>query len=325
VNTLGHASVVPTGAFKANGPRGRAIFQTSGDFDTLALMSRALVLTLALSVCTLATNPGQTLPPVYFSHATIFLSKAAYAALLHSSFLQNEFSSFEERTVQREGGTWGYTGIYLVGQHTYLEFFQAGADPHFGPTVPEQIAFNMWIDNRRQLPIFRDRLATENGPSLRIDTTRNGENLPAYDSVTPQSGRASDFGPGMRVEAYVKGYYPDGLTRQEQLAGRFRPNRLLRDVTGFTLTVNRAERTRLAQEFRAYGYQIRIDGEKQIAAGPEVRFTLIPAKANAPRSLRIDLSLNRPSAAEQAYRLDEAGELRIRSSAAGWTLESPAE
>jgi hypothetical protein len=288
-------------------------------------MSRTLLLIVALSVCTLPTDTAQTLPPVYFSHATIFLSKAAYAALLHSSFLENEFSSFEERTVQRDGGTWSYTGIYLVGQHTYLEFFQAGADPHFGPTVPEQIAFNMWIDDRGRLPVFRDRLATETSASLVIDTTRNGQNLPAYDSVTSQGGRSSDFGPGMRVEAYVKAYYPDGLTREKQLAGRFLPNKLLRDVTGFALTVDREERTRLAQEFRAYGYEIRADGEKQIAAGPDVTFTLLPAEANAPRTLRIDLSLNRPSAAEQVYRLDEAGELRIQGGAAIWTLDSPAE
>ena len=288
-------------------------------------MSRTFLLIVALSVCTPPTDPAQTLPPVYFSHATIFLSKGAYAALLHSSFLENEFSSFEERTVQRDGGTWSYTGIYLVGQHTYLEFFQAGADPHFGPTVPGQIAFNMWIDDRGRLPVFRDRLAAETGSSLRIDTTRNGNNLPAYDSVTSQGGRASDFGPGMRVEAYVKGYYPDGLTREKQLAGRFQPNRMLRDVTGFALTVDRAERTRLAQEFRACGYQIRVDGEKQIAAGPDVTFTLIPAKANGPRNLRIELSLNQPGAAERVYRLDEAGELRIRGGAVTWTLDSPAE
>jgi hypothetical protein len=287
-------------------------------------MSRTLLLTLVPSACALPTDPAQTLPPVYFSHATIFLSKAAYAALLHSSFLENEFSSFEERTVQRDGGTWSYTGIYLAGQHTYLEFFQAGADPHFGPTVPEQIAFDMWIDDRGQLPLFRARLAAETGLSLRIDTTRNGNNLPAYDSVTSQGGRASDFGPGMRVEAYVNGYYPDGLTREKQLAGRFTPNRLLRDVTGFALTLNRAERSRLAQEFRACGYEIRVDGEKQIAAGPDVTFTLIPEKANGSRTLQIDLALNRPSAAEQVYRLDEAGELRIQGSAVMWTLDTPA-
>jgi hypothetical protein len=51
------------------------------------------------------------LPPVYFNHATLFVSPVTYAALSQSTFLQNEFSSFSEQTTQREGGKSSYTGI----------------------------------------------------------------------------------------------------------------------------------------------------------------------------------------------------------------------
>jgi hypothetical protein len=69
-------------------------------------------------------------PPVYFNHITIFLSPQTYAAILQSPFLRDEFSAFQERTVQRDGGAWSYTGIFISGQHTYLELFKAGPFPH---------------------------------------------------------------------------------------------------------------------------------------------------------------------------------------------------
>jgi hypothetical protein len=92
-----------------------------------------------------------TLPPIYSNHITIFLSPETYAAVLQSAFLRDELSAFQERTVQRDGGTWSYTEIFISGQHTYLELFKAGQFPNLGTTIPGQIVFNMWIDNRRRV------------------------------------------------------------------------------------------------------------------------------------------------------------------------------
>jgi hypothetical protein len=88
-----------------------------------------------------------------------------------SPFLRNEFSGFQEQTVQQDGGKWSNTGIFIYGQHTYLEIFKASPDTHFGThfdgatvtTTPGQIVFNMWIDDRAQLLRFKDRLAKESG------------------------------------------------------------------------------------------------------------------------------------------------------------------
>jgi hypothetical protein len=66
----------------------------------------------------------------------------------------------------------------------------------------------MSIDDRAQLPRFQERLAAEQRATLRIDTTRNAQNQPAYDTVVSKGGLAGDFGPVMRVDTRLKGYYP---------------------------------------------------------------------------------------------------------------------
>jgi hypothetical protein len=289
--------------------------------------SRLLVLILGLALGALpATSFAEALPPVYFNHVTIFIPAAAYDALRQSSFLRNEFSGFQEHTVQRDGGKWSYTGIFIFGQHTYLEFFKAGADqPRYGTTIAGQVVFNMWIDDRAQLPRFKERLAAEQLATLLIDTTRDEQNRPTYDTVVSKGGLAGDFGPGMRVDTHLKGYYPDGITREKRLEDVFLAQRQLNDITGFTLTVDEAERNRLIKQFRAYSYDLRADGGKQVVSGPGITFTLVAAKSHEPRTLTIDFSTNRATTSEQTYKLDDGGEIRIQGSTGKWAFTFPNE
>jgi len=294
--------------------------------DKQMRISRSLLLFLGLSLGAVSASLlAEASPPVYFNHITIFLSPETYAAILQSPFLRDEFSAFQEKTVQRDGGAWSYTGIFLSGQHTYLELFKAGPFPHLGTTIPGQVVFNMWIDDRTLLPVFRDRLAAETGATLHIDTGRNAQNKPIYDMVKSEGGPASDFGPGMRVDTELKGYYPDGITREKRLGG-YLPARYLHDVTGFTLTTNEAERHRLIQEFRAYSYDIgAAGGAKQIVSGPGITFAFVLTKPGAPRRLVVDFSMNNTRTTEQTYQFTDAAQLRIQGSTAQWVFTFPSD
>lgn len=285
---------------------------------------RKLVVSALCAGAVLTALSAETLPPVYFNHITIFLSPETYAAILQSPFLRDEFSAFQEHTVQRDGGAWSYTGIFISGQHTYLELFKAGQFPHVGTTIPGQVVFNMWIDDRTLLPLFRDRLSAESGSRLHIDIGRNAQNQAMYDVVMPEAGPASHFEPGMRVDTEIKGYYPDGITREKRLERAYLPARYLHDVTGFTLTANETERHRLIQEFRAYSYDIGTAGaEKQIVSGPEIKFALVKTKPGAPRTLTIDLSMNNTGTTEQTYNFTDAAQLKIQGSTAQWVFTFP--
>src|SRR5208282_1581920 len=204
---------------------------------------------------------GQSVPPVFLNHVSIVVPSPVYAQLLHASFLRNEFSHFQEQTVtarSEEKGEYSYTGIYLRGQHTYIELFEGGKvqrPGELGPRRAGNIVLNMSIDNRAQLPVIRDRAATEMGMPLQIDTVRIGATV--YDILT--QGPKFVRQPGIEVTASVKAYYPDGITREEQMERRkiYLSDRLLHDVTGITVTVNQAELDELLRAFRAYGYAIR--------------------------------------------------------------------
>jgi hypothetical protein len=281
---------------------------------------------LSLSLCissVFSSLDAQEVPPVYFNHVTIFLPADAYAALLESQFLRNGFSAFTEQTVTTE--TRSYTGIYLRGKHTYLELFKASADLRPCGTVMRpvgQIVFNMWIDHVPLLPSFKDRLAKELGSGMQIDTVRAPDHAPRYDYVSRTGDQCASL-PGGSVDTVVKGYYPDGRTREKALEGRFLADRLLQDVTAFTVTVNDAERKQLLQEFRAYAYAIRSDGKKRVAVGPEVSFTLVPEMPKIPRSLIVDLSLSRETTSEQSYKFGDVSELRLQGNTARWVFTYP--
>jgi uncharacterized protein DUF5829 len=272
---------------------------------------------------------SQSIPPVFLNHVTIFVPASVYAQLLQASFLRNEFSGFQEQTLTARSearGTYNYTGIYLRGQHTYLELFESATVQR--PGEPEarragNIGFNMSIDNRDRLPVLRDRVAAEMGMPLQIDTVRIGGDVPSYDVVTQSPKFARQL--AIAVTASLKAYYPDGITREEQTQRRktYLPDRLLHDVTGITVTVNPAELEQLLQAFRAYGYTIRKEGEKQIASGPDIRFTLLPEKPHSTRMIALDLSLNREKTGTQKHSFDSDSELQFSGTSARWTFSFP--
>lgn len=80
---------------------------------------------------------------------------------------------------------------------------------------------------------------------------------------------------------------------------------------------NDNERAALVKEFRAYGYQILSEGEKQTAIGPDTTFTLIPAKA---RTLTIDFALNREQ--DGVYQLGDS-ELSLHGRNGAWIFRLP--
>jgi hypothetical protein len=194
-----------------------------------------------------------------------------------------------------------------------------GSNPALGSKLGD-LYFNMWIDDRRQLPLFRDLLSAEQRDSpLSILTVRNGQNAPTYDAVAPAGGSKDVLGPGVRVATVLKGYYPDGITREKGRERTFLPDRLLQNITGLTLTVNKAERNRLVQEFRAYSYPVNVSGERVTASSPDVTFALLPSEPNASRILTVDMSLSRP-ASEQTYRFGQGSELHTQGNSARLTL-----
>ena len=286
---------------------------------------------VVLTAFALALGAQQNVPPVFLNHLTIIVPSAVYAQFQQSQFLRNEFGNFQERTNTSQTGERGsntYTGIYILGRHTYLELFESGKVLVPGAAGPWQaggVLFNMSIDDRNQLPLIRDRAAAEAGAPMRIETTRNpaNNNSPTYDTARPDTNTVGQS--GIAVSAVVKGYYPDGITREGQMQRRktYLPDRLLHDVSGISVTVNKAELEGLLQWFRAFGYAIRTEGDKQIASGPDITFTLLPEKPGTPRTLAVDLSLNRGKTGAEMIPFANDYQIQFHGSSATWTFKFP--
>jgi hypothetical protein len=289
-----------------------------------------------------AADSGAQLPPVFFNHTDIFLDPAVYDAIAQSPFLKDEFSYFSESTITRPegGGTYSYTFVGISGKQTYFSFLKLGQlDWRQLPFPRDQINFNMWIDDRTKLPLIRESLARQTLTKPTIQPVQffvDGRGVNSLDSTSAEFPNDPE---NVRTATSVISRYPDslrqrypnvkpemyGTTREKDqaLGGRYVPGRLLNDITRFTLTANKAEAEQLIQEFRACGYAIRRDGEKQIAAGPEIEFVLLNAEPGAPRKLAIDMKLNRAKTGDQSYQFGSGSELRFNGDTATWYF--PAE
>jgi hypothetical protein len=282
---------------------------------------------------------GQQLPPVYFNHMSMFMDQATLDNLMASPFLNTDFSAFDKITMQRDGGKWSYTGIYLTGRATYLEFLPGtpkGEPPKNEMSPLGTVALGMWIDQRSQLPRLRDKLAekSHSHPDIKPEKEFHaGHDLTWFDALVPgfpdeESVRADAWIMAV-YPAYLKQRYPDlkpeqdGTDRQKQLARYYSANKLFRAITRVTLTVNQAEQDRLALEFAAYGYVIRTDGAKKIATGPEFELEMIPVPQDSPRKLAISLQLNRAKEGPQIIKIGDTSELRFHGDSAIWYFPKP--
>jgi hypothetical protein len=289
---------------------------------------RYWVLLMAL----LPSASGQPLPPVYFNHLSMFMDQATLDNLMASPFLNTDFSAFDKITMQRDGGKWSYTGIYLTGRATYLEFLPGtpkGEPPKKEMSPLDTVALGMWIDRRSQLPMLRDKLAqkSRSHPDIKPQKQfQDGRDLTWFDALVP----GFPDGDSVRADAWIMAVYPDylkqrypdlkpeqdGTDRQKQLARYYSANKLFRAITQVTLTVNQAEQDRLALEFAAYGYVIRNNGAKKIATGPEFELDMIPVPQDSPRKLAISLQLNRAKQGPQIIKIGNTSELRFNGDSA---------
>ncbi len=75
---------------------------------------------------------------VRLNHCYRVLDSPTYRALQETAWLGTTFAPRDERTTSR--ADWSYTGLYLYGEHTYLEFFDDGPQ---GPPGHAGLAFDL--------------------------------------------------------------------------------------------------------------------------------------------------------------------------------------
>jgi hypothetical protein len=290
---------------------------------------RPLTAALISALCFQAVAVAQQLPPVYFNHLPLFVSQATIDDLESSSFLNTELCYFRKQTTQRDGGKWSYTGIYLFGRGTYLEFVPGSDHPGPGAAPAGSVGIGMWIDDRPRLSQIRDSLArfTPGTPGIHVQKDARNLNwfdLTAADYPDEESATADSFVMAIYGGEDLKRRVPDltpeedGTDRDHVYHRRFNPTLLLNRIVGLTLTVNANERDHLTQEFKAYGYSISENRGETIASGPEFILTLVPAMEGQSRHMAIKMSLNHFKAGSQVVAIGKTSAIRFNGDSAVW-------
>jgi hypothetical protein len=210
---------------------------------------------------------------------------------------------------------------------------KASNDPirSIGRAPAGDLSVCMWVDDRLKLPLVRDRLAARTHTDPKISMSKlfiGGRDIAWFDKV----GATDSGDTSIAARTYVMSLYPDYLrqrypdlkaeedgTTRDKRERQYVPDRLLHDITRFTLAVSAREEDLLLSEFEAYGYTLGVDGNGQrTASGPEIEFRFIRSTGDSPRKLAIDLDLNRPKSGEQLHRVGSGSELEFSGKKATW-------
>lgn len=220
---------------------------------------------------TLSAVSGQT----YLNHFYATVDKDTYAAIENSEFLRSTFAVFEKRTTIRRDRT--YSGIYLYGDHTYFEFFEAGQ--HQSPT-PVGIALGV------EEPGALERLAgTWKGKGvepefLTITRQLDGADIPWFVSLAPAGATPAV------VRLWLMEYLSEFLTRwhsevptpksisRQDVLTRYRSylrkdQKLMQDVSQITVQVPYQEEQSLRSVAAEMG--CRLENREIVAADARIR------------------------------------------------------
>jgi hypothetical protein len=270
---------------------------------------------------------AQRLPPVYLNHVYTVLDSITYTAIQNSTFLKEEFANFREETrVSNNGKTW--TGLYLYGEKTYIEFFQAGKFPQFKSS---ESGMGFGVEEKGGVQLYYLRLKkifgnqAETGLVTRLE---KGIDVPwFYDTgVNYHDNDQTFFDWLMEYEpSYLQHMYADlkpeenGITRKQNLSRDFKKEGLFANVTEVRIALDSKEKERLVMELQTFNYTISEAKSKVIANGPGIKFIVVDnSKANGITGLKI--ALTRKVKDRIVHKFGANSVLKLKGKTAHWTF-----
>lgn len=252
-------------------------------------------------------------PPVFLSHFNIALDQKTYDALRTSPQIA-ALAAVEEKHTTSGDDSW--TGLYVYGRQTYMEFF--GSDHLPEGTHLGDCALALTVEQAGGVAAIAGRLrktfgkAVSGGPTSRA--MPQGP-VPWFTSVYVDNGSA------YALQAYVMEIDPtylaarhpgspidQPLSRQQYLSWDFQGDRLLDNVTAITVALSPGESSALATELELIGWRVRRGHGGFVASGSDGEIRAV--RAGARQGIQqVELRL-RQSAPVETIRLGNA-ELRL--------------
>ena len=248
--------------------------------------------------------PSDERPPVFLNHVIVYIDSIAYAAVGSSDFMTSTFSYCKEKGVAADGGKSSWTGTYVVGENTAVEFFKIVKPRNVGFSA---MAFSVEVKGGIEtLSDYFTNLGMTNFMRNMRRYEVNGVDMPATEILafipedTVTETLLSTFVMEDQKE-FIMSMYSEvnsdsvNITRKCKNQKPYRPDLLLQDITEVELALIDYDYHKLTRELKSYGYQIEQTEEVTRAYGPDIQVILKPRSENQAGICRIRFSLtNKP-------------------------------
>ena len=275
--------------------------------NTLLNKQMKPICTLLLSLFPISTIfAADAVPPVYLSHFYVALDQVSFDALRKSSEVAALAHVVLRHTV---AGKDEWTGFYVQGRQTYMEFFGARNFPE-GMRLGDT-GLGLTVERSGGVAAIADRLRTVYDKKVEIATTPRTTptgTIPWFISTHVKSDGPESMetwfmenDPNYLATVHPGDIIKDPFSREQSLSWYFLPERQLDDVVGITTALKPAEIAQLATELKLIGWPMRRQGQGFVATGPDFKVTVLPAGARTGIQ-QVDLRL-RHTVAKQAIPL----------------------
>jgi hypothetical protein len=220
-----------------------------------------------------------------FNHAFAVVDAETTQAFASSEELR-AFGATESRTTTGTTGTW--SGFYLYGRETFLEFFQPSRDYPEGKT-----GIGLQVERVGALDDLASRLAAAKYP-LEVDEQSmklpEGGMTPWFRDATPAEWPdtvavdvwvAENHRSFMAYRLAPRAAEPNDISRRTYLSTKYAPERLLENVIAVGIRAPEADRDRFAAAMAAFGWRTRREGESVIAESADTTLTVTASREPA--------------------------------------------
>ncbi|MFH1644633.1 MAG: DUF5829 family protein [bacterium] len=279
---------------------------------------------------------------VFLCHVYTFVDEKTYEEIKKSDFLKNEFCHCEEKTHSAgDGATW--TGFYLTGENTYIEFFNH-KDRDYLLTVDcggsNAIAFS--IDNPKEfnelVENFKQKFLANNIRSGLIEKNIDNNLINWFYYLF----LIKDFSMMPELDSWVMTYhqdYPkkvgrnqpekeDIITRKyynkECNAVPYDESKLFKDIEEITLWLNDDNKVKFVNQLNLFGYTCEEVDNCVICRGSDVVINIKSSSDDKSEHLILCMSLNREVNGAQIYNIGNS-KLELKDKTAVWKFAKISE
>ena len=235
-----------------------------------------------LPIASIASAHSTHSVPVFLTHFYVALDQPTYDAMLKSPEIA-ALAAVEEKHVTAGDESW--TGFYVTGRQTYMEFFAAGALQK-GMRVGD-CGLALTVEESGGVAEIADRLRTRFGDKVEVDTTPAKTDtgmVPWFQSADlktdgPQvlSTWFMEIDPGFLAAIHPGAAIEHPLSRQQYMSWKFLPDHPLDNVVALTLRLKKIDRSQLAAELGLAGWKVSVTRSGFLATGPDIKVTVAPA------------------------------------------------